>query len=193
LIHFLTNMPLEYAHRVHLRKGLLKQKIFNLAGMANIDVDAITARIDPYRRSVKGVKALAHRLRLQKYKELAKLKSPTDESGHLISVALKNKGGVIKSWVLPVSKNCAKVASYMFTVNKLAILALQQGGFIKTEFLTESRIKHRLEDLHAEWRFQGQTLLETTVGEQFCKKGGKYTLHINSQKIDSFLRTSSLG
>jgi len=127
LVGWMNKLHLTFEQRRAFRVGLLDQGIFIVLDLAIIDVTslmqalAIASGWTQKWAQVKEGRIIADKLRMLKYMEIAKLKA----SGHEVVVVVANKGGPIKSWLLPVSANCNRVSPHLLQVTHYAVTALE--------------------------------------------------------------------
>jgi len=180
LVGWMNKLHLTFEQRRAFRVGLLDQGIFIVLDLAIIDVTslmqalAIASGWTQKWAQVKEGRIIADKLRMLKYMEIAKLKA----SGHEVVVVVANKGGPIKSWLLPVSANCNRVSPHLLQVTHYAVTELLSRGFLPKNFLSLGPAVDRLKLLKASWTLNGAVVLPSTIGEMFCKGGGSYKLNV---------------
>jgi len=180
LVGWMNEIHLTFEQRRAFRLGLLDQGIFIVLDLAIIDVSSMMQALavaagwkEPWTQ-VKQGRIIGDKLRMLKYMEIAKLKV----SGHEVIVSVANKGGSIKSWLLPVSSNCNRVSPHLLQVTHYAITELLNRGFLAQNFKMLGPAIDRLKMLKASWTLKGVVVLPSTIGEMFCKGGGSYMLNV---------------
>jgi len=181
LVGWMNKLHLTFEQRQAFRLSLLDQGIFVLVDLAIVDVKAVMQALaiaagwtEPWAKVKEGA-ILGEKLRMLKFMEIAKLKL----SGHEVTIVVTNKGGPIKSWLLPVSKNCNRVSPHLLQVTHHAITELMSRGFLPTDFESKWPLaSDRLEQVKASWTRNGVVVMPSTLGEMFCKAGGTYNLNV---------------
>jgi len=180
LVGWINKLHLTFEQRQAFRLGLLDQGIFIKLDLAILDVSSMMQALataaaweEPWAQ-VKEGQVIADKLRTLKYMEIANLK----RSGHTVTVSLANKGGSIKSWLLPVSSNCNRVSPHLLQVTHFAVTELLNRGFLPNNFLSLGPALDRLKMLKGSWSLDGVVVLSSTIGEMLCKGGGDYKLNV---------------
>jgi len=180
LVGWINKLHLTFEQRQAFRLGLLDQGIFIILDLAIIDVSSMMQALataaaweEPWAQ-VKEGQVIGDKLRMLKYMEIANLK----RSGHTVTVSLANKGGSIKSWLLPVSSTCNRVSPHLLQVTHFAVTELLNRGFLAQNFKMLGPAIDRLKMLKASWTLKGVVVLPSTIGEMFCKGGGSYMLNV---------------
>jgi len=180
LVARMNKLHLTFEQRDAFRSDLLDQGIFIVLDLAIIDVSSMMSALaiaagwtQPWAQ-VKEGRIISDKLRMLKFMEISKMKV----SGHEVTVSVSNKGGHIKSWLLPVSSNCNRVSPHLLQVTHHAITELLNRGFLPKNFLTLGPAVDRLKMLQSTWTRNGVVVLPSTIGETFCKGGGSYNLNV---------------
>jgi len=161
----------------------MEQGIFYLADLIILDVPALFAKVriagtvvpDPVKaKELAFTQAKVQLLKTQMVKD-----SDAGNSSDVV-VTLKNKGGAIMSWQIPVSTRCSRVSLHMLQITNLAVEELRNRGMLpKDSDGADTTSEDILKSVRARWLQHGSVLLTSTVGQRLCTRGGAFTLRVD--------------
>jgi len=173
LVSWMNGLVLTYKQRSDMRDGFFAQQITDLTSLRRVDVAAIMLALTSSDHTLGFDVEIEQRLLDEIEQRLL------DLSGHEVTIVVTNKGGPIKSWLLPVSKNCNRVSHHLLQVTHLAVTELVSRGFEPPDFESSNPLAtDRLRNMSASWTRNGVVVMPSTLGEMFCKGAGTYNLNV---------------